>query len=97
MPSSPPPLLHTIKTAAARIAVSPSTVQRLVKAKKLRATYVMGRTLISEAELQRLIEANTDPANASSSASAGPDSDHSSEAKPPMVRHRHKYLQSNDS
>jgi excisionase family DNA binding protein len=45
------PLLHTKEAAAARLSLSKSTIGRLLKAKKLRGTRIMGRTLISEAEL----------------------------------------------
>ena len=92
MPDSPPPLLHTVKAAAARLAVSESTIRRLLMAKKLRATRILGRTLISEAELQRLIKQNTDRRDSTSDQPSNPDPDQFGEAKSPMVLHSHKYL-----
>jgi excisionase family DNA binding protein len=68
-------LLHTIRAAAVRLAVSESTIRRLLRAKELRATRIKGRTLVSESELQRLIEQNTDRSNPSSDALSGPDPD----------------------
>ena len=48
------PLLHTIPRSAKRLGVSERTVWRLLRTGKLRASRVLGRTMISEAELQRL-------------------------------------------
>ena len=50
-----PPLLHTVPQAAERLRVSESSVWRLLRLGKLCATTVLGRTLISEAELQRFV------------------------------------------
>jgi excisionase family DNA binding protein len=47
------PLLHTIRGSAGRLGVSESTVWRLLRIGKLRTCRVLGRTMISEAELQR--------------------------------------------
>ena len=47
------PLLHTIRGSARRLGVSESTVWRLLRSSKLRTSRVLGRTMISEAELQR--------------------------------------------
>jgi excisionase family DNA binding protein len=86
MPDSPPPLLHTVKAVAARLAVSESMIWRLLRAGELRPTRIMGRVLISEAELQRLIEKHTDRGTPSREANQD-----TSEAKPLMVLHSHKY------
>lgn len=53
------PLLHAVPRAAKRLDVSESTVWRLVAEKKLYPTYVRGRTMISEAELQRYVAEST--------------------------------------
>ena len=53
------PLLHPVPKAAKRLDVSESTVWRLVAKKKLYPTYVRGRTMISEAELQRYVAEST--------------------------------------
>jgi excisionase family DNA binding protein len=92
MSDSPSSLLHTIKAAATRLAVSESTIRRLLIAKKLRVTRILGRTLISESELQRLIEQNTDRSNPSSDAVSELDPNQSEKAKAPMVLDGHKYL-----
>src|SRR5262245_26200423 len=49
------PLLHAVPGAAKRLNVSETTVWRLVAEKELYPTYVRGRTMISEAELQRYV------------------------------------------
>lgn len=54
MPDSQQPLLHSIWDAADRLGISESTVWRLIRQGKLRATRLRGRTLLSEAELQRI-------------------------------------------
>lgn len=86
------PLLHTKEAAAARLSLSKSTIGRLLKAKKLRATHIMGRTLISEAELQRLVEESTDRGDPDFDQPSDPDPNQSGEAKQPLVLHSHKYL-----
>ena len=47
------PLLHTVPASAKRLSVSERMVWRLLSIGKLRASRVLGRTMISEAELQR--------------------------------------------
>ena len=47
------PLLHTVPGSAKRLSVSERMVWRLLRIGKLRASRVLGRTMISEAELQR--------------------------------------------
>jgi excisionase family DNA binding protein len=92
MPDSPPPLLHTVKASAACLAVSESTIWRLLRAGKLRPTRITGRVLISESELQRLIQQNTDQGDPASEQSSNPNSDQSGEPKAVMILHGHKYL-----
>jgi excisionase family DNA binding protein len=53
------PLLYSANNAARRLDVSESTIWRLVAEKKLYPTYVRGRTMISEAELQRYVAEST--------------------------------------
>jgi excisionase family DNA binding protein len=53
------PLLYSVNDAARRLGVSVSTVWRLLAEKKLYPTYVRGRTMISEAELQRYVAEST--------------------------------------
>jgi len=53
------PLLHTVPKAAGRLGVSESTVWRMIGAKELSPTRVRGRTMISEAELQRYVAEST--------------------------------------
>jgi excisionase family DNA binding protein len=48
------PLLHSIWAAASRLGVSESTIWRLIRQGKLQPTRILGRTLLSEAELQRI-------------------------------------------
>jgi excisionase family DNA binding protein len=86
------PLLHTKEAAAARLSLSKSTIGRLLKAKKLRVTRIMGRTLISEAELQRLIDESTDRGDPDSDKPSDPDPDQPDKAKLLPVLHSHKYL-----
>jgi hypothetical protein len=57
----PPPLLHPVPRAAARLSVSESSIWRLLRLGKLYPTYVLGRTMISESELQRLAAETTKP------------------------------------
>ncbi len=47
--------LISISAAAARLAVSPFTIRRLVKSGKLRAVRVARRVLIPESEIARVI------------------------------------------
>jgi excisionase family DNA binding protein len=49
------PLLHTVPRSARRLGVSERTVWRLLRTRKLRASRVLGRTMVSEAELQRFV------------------------------------------
>ena len=49
------PLLHTVRRSAERLNVSESTVWRLIRRGQLNPTYVLGRTMLSEGELQRLV------------------------------------------
>lgn len=49
------PLLHTVPEAAERLRVSESSIWRLLRLGKLCATSVLGRTMISEAELLRFV------------------------------------------
>jgi len=51
----PPPLLHSVRQAAQRLGVSESSIWRLLQMGELYPTSVLGRTLISEAELLRLV------------------------------------------
>jgi excisionase family DNA binding protein len=60
MPGGQQPLLYSIKDAAARLGVSESTVWRLIRQGRLRATRLLGRTLLAEAELQRIAEVAAD-------------------------------------
>jgi excisionase family DNA binding protein len=92
MTDSKLPLLHSIKASATRLAVSESTIRRLLKGKEIRATRILGRTLISEAELRRLTEQKTDRDNPPSDPPSDTNPDQSIEAKPLMVRNSHKYL-----
>jgi hypothetical protein len=55
MADGPVPLLHTVRGSAKRLGVSESTVWRLPRAKKLKPTRILGRTLVADAELQRLV------------------------------------------
>ena len=56
-----PPLLHPVPHAAARLGVSESSIWRLIQEGTLRPTCVLGRTMISESELQRLVAEATKP------------------------------------
>jgi excisionase family DNA binding protein len=47
--------LHDIREAAARLAVSPWTVRRLIDRAELRGVRVGRRVLVSEAEIMRVI------------------------------------------
>jgi len=49
-------LLHTVKAAATRMSVSPSSIWRGIKQQDIEAVHLFGRTLIPESELLRLIE-----------------------------------------
>jgi hypothetical protein len=56
-----PPLLHPVPRAAERLGVSESSIWRLLRLGKLHPTCVLGRTMISEGELQRLVAETTEP------------------------------------
>jgi hypothetical protein len=56
-----PPLLHPILRAAERLGLSESSIWRLIQAGTLHPTCVLGRTMISEVELQRLVTEATKP------------------------------------
>jgi Helix-turn-helix domain len=55
------PLLHPVQRAAERLGVSESSIWRLLRLGKLHPTCVLGRTMISEGELQRLVTETTKP------------------------------------
>jgi predicted DNA-binding transcriptional regulator AlpA len=57
----PPPLLRTVPRAAERLGVSESTVWRLIRLRQLNPTCVLGRTMVSEEELQRFVAEATKP------------------------------------
>jgi excisionase family DNA binding protein len=50
------PLLHSIDDAATRLGVSVSTIWRLIRSGQLRTVKILGRTLVPESELQRLVQ-----------------------------------------
>lgn len=56
-----PPLLYTVPQAGQRLGVSESSIWRLLRLGRLRPTCVLGRTMISEGELQRLVTEATSP------------------------------------
>ena len=56
-----PPLLHPVPRAAERLGVSESSIWRLIQKGTLHPTCVLGRTMISEGELQRLVTEATKP------------------------------------
>jgi len=49
-------LLHSIDDAATRLGVSVSTIWRLIRSGQLRTVKILGRTLVPESELQRLVQ-----------------------------------------
>jgi excisionase family DNA binding protein len=49
-------LAHSIDDAAARLGVSVSTIWRLIRSGQLRTVKILGRTLVPESELQRLVQ-----------------------------------------
>jgi excisionase family DNA binding protein len=57
------PLLHPVGRAAERLAISPATVYRLIKAGELTPTRIGGRTLIAESELLGFVARNTELAH----------------------------------
>jgi len=49
-------LLHSIDDAATRLGVSVSTIWRLIRSGQLRTVKILGRTLVPESELRRLVQ-----------------------------------------
>ena len=47
------PLLHNIRSAAARLSISPVSVRKLIRQKRLRRVPDFRKILIAETELQR--------------------------------------------
>jgi excisionase family DNA binding protein len=67
------PLLHTVRGAADRLNVSESSIWRLLRQGQLRRTSVLGRTMLSEDELQRFVTEATKALETPPLLGAGPD------------------------
>ncbi|MCI0694406.1 helix-turn-helix domain-containing protein [candidate division KSB1 bacterium] len=55
------PLMYGISAAASALGISPPTIYRLVRAKKIKLVKIGGRSLISLDEVARLVEHGTEP------------------------------------
>ena len=67
------PLLYCVNDAARRLGISGSSIWRLLRLGRLCPTTVLGRTMISEAELQRLVVEATRARSPSPQPAAEPD------------------------